>query len=134
MKFKFTLSNIVTAGAFVSVCTAASFVFAHGWMAPKNAAEIKTPLTHNSQTVSKGKELFLDNCASCHGDNGKGLSTEETGLKKHTPDLGKRLKSHSDGDFFWKIQNGRGEMPSFKDELTDKEIWEIIHFIRDEMK
>ncbi len=133
MKKKLSLKKIVTTGIALSVFTTISLVFAHEWMAPKTAAEIKNPVPQNEETITSGKELFLDNCAACHGDNGRGLSAEETGLEKSTPNLGKRLKSHSDGDFFWKIQNGRGEMPSFKDDLTDKEIWEIIHFIRGDM-
>lgn len=49
-----------------------------------------------------------------------------------TPNLKQRLKTHSDGDFFWKINEGRGQMPSFKDELSDEEKWYIINYIKQE--
>ena len=39
---------------------------------------------------------------------------------------------HPDGDFFWKIQEGRGDMPSFNDDLSEEQIWEIINYIRSE--
>ena len=31
-----------------------------------------------------------------------------------------------------KINEGRGELPSFKDELSDEEKWHIIYYIREE--
>lgn len=40
------------------------------------------------------------------------------------------VSSHADGDFFWNIQEGRGEMPAFNEDLTEMEIWSIISFIR----
>ena len=105
-------------------------VLAHSWMAPKDAAERQNPTPLNDVSVSRGKEIYLENCAYCHGDTIKGLSSSTTGLQKDTPDLIQRLKTHTDGDFHWKIQNGRDEMPSFKEDLSEKEIWDVINFIR----
>jgi len=107
-------------------------VMAHGWMAPKEAAEIKNPIVLDAESVRIGKEAYLDFCAACHGDNLEGLKAEEAGINIDTPNLKQRLKTHTDGDFFWKINEGRGEMPSFKDELSDEEKWQIIYYIRKE--
>jgi len=107
-------------------------VMAHGWMAPKEAAEIKNPIVLDAESVRIGKEAYLDFCAACHGDNLEGLKAEEAGLDIDTPNLKQRLKTHTDGDFFWKINEGRGEMPSFNDELSDDEKWHIINYIRKE--
>lgn len=107
-------------------------VMAHSWMAPKETAEIKNPVVSNVESATKGKEAYLDNCAACHGENLEGLKAEEAGLKIDAPNLKQRLKTHTDGDFFWKIDEGRGEMPSFKDELSDEEKWQIIYYIRKE--
>ena len=105
-------------------------LLAHSWMAPKDAAKKQNPTPLDQISTSKGKEIYANNCAYCHGDNVKGLSTEITGLQKNTPNLVMRLKTHTDGDFHWKIQNGKNEMPSFKDNLSEKEIWDVINFIR----
>lgn len=105
---------------------------AHGWMAPQEAAEMKTPIALEAESVRKGREIYLDKCAACHGDNAEGLEVGETGLEMETPNLKQRLKTHSDGDFFWKINEGRGQMPSFKDELSDEEKWYIINYIKQE--
>jgi len=37
---------------------------------------------------------------------------------------------HSDEDFAWKIVNGRGPMPSYKDTLTENQIWDLTNFIQ----
>ncbi len=103
---------------------------AHEWMAPKNEANRENPISKTADSVRLGKKLFLNNCAYCHGDNGSGMSADETGLKKSPPNLIKRLNNHTDGDFFWKIQHGRNEMPAFKDTLQDDDIWNIINFIK----
>ncbi len=37
---------------------------------------------------------------------------------------------HPDGDFAWKITNGRGPMPGWKGTLTDEQIWNVVNFIQ----
>jgi mono/diheme cytochrome c family protein len=105
---------------------------AHEWMAPKDAAGIKNPIVLNDTSVAEGQKIYSQNCAECHGDNLEGLSAEASGLEMAPPNLKKRIKSHSDGDFFWKIQHGRGDMPSFSDDLSEEQIWELINYIRSE--
>ena len=111
---------------------AASDLAAHGWMAPKEAAEMKNPIASDMESVRLGKEGYLNNCAACHGNNIEGMNADETGLDVDAPNLKQRLKTHTDGDFFWKINEGRGDMPSFKDEISDEEKWHILNYIRKE--
>jgi len=103
---------------------------AHSWMAPENEAKMKNPIQISDESTSNGQTLFTDLCLSCHGLGAVGLSKEETGFKKDTPNLSNRLKTHSDGDFHWKILNGKADMPSFKDELSEKEVWDVINYIK----
>ena len=99
-------------------------------MAPREEAALPNPVAMERRTLESGEATYRQHCAVCHGERVEGLSAAETGLSSDTPDLKKRLLSHTDGDFFWKIKNGRGEMPSFQDDLSDTQIWEVIHFIR----
>lgn len=103
---------------------------AHDWMAPKSAAAIENPVKQSDESVYRGQLLFRDNCAACHGEGAGGLSAKESGLAKATPDLPQRLVTHTPGDFFWKIQHGRGEMPAFDGELSDNDIWDVVNFIQ----
>jgi len=105
-------------------------LMAHGWTAPKEAAKTVNPVEQSTSSIDRGKETFLQLCAYCHGKNAQGQSAAEAELKVGPPNLVKRLAHHSDGDFHWKIQNGNEEMPSFRDDLSDGEIWDIINFIK----
>ena len=105
-------------------------VLAHEWMAPKEKAKEKNPVEMNQNSVQLGEKSYSGNCAYCHGNNAEGNDSKSIGLETNPPNLKKRIKSHSDGDFFWKIQNGRGEMPAFKDDLKTKEIWNIVNYLR----
>lgn len=103
---------------------------AHEWMAPKQAAERRNPVTADHDSLITGRALFLENCSSCHGENGEGNKAEDVGLKTNPPNLKAQIAAHSDGDFFWKIQHGRNEMPSFAEQLSSDEIWHIINYLR----
>lgn len=108
-----------------------SAAIAHEWMAPKKEAARPNPLENNSQVMDAGQKIYSQLCIDCHGNDARGLSPDITGLAEYTPDLQKTSKTHSDGDLFWKIKTGRGEMPSFMQNLDEEEIWSIIHFIND---
>lgn len=124
-------SGKVFFGAILASSLSMTTVFAHEWMAPDQAAERNNPIAATSESVTQGQELFVVNCAYCHGENGRGMTAEQAGLAESTPDLRKSLQRHSAGDLFWKVQNGRGEMPSFKKSLKEEEIWHIINFLQE---
>ncbi len=108
--------------------------FGHSWMAPEDAEKRNNPIKITTASINNGKALFIDRCSSCHGVEAVGVSKEKTGLKKDTPNLSNQLKTHSEGDFHWKIMNGKGDMPPFKDELSEKEVWDIINYIKTRIK
>jgi mono/diheme cytochrome c family protein len=105
-------------------------LLAHRWMAPKEAAQKQNPIPLNQVTGSSGKEIYTQNCAYCHGNNARGFSSEGTGLRKDTPNLIQALKNHTDGDLHWKIQNGKDAMPSFQEDLSENDIWNVINYIK----
>ena len=107
---------------------------AHSWKAPKEASKVQNPVEKSEQSINSGMKLYNQFCAGCHGRSIGGDESPKGSSKTVPPDLAKRAKHHSDGDFFWKIQHGRGDMPSFQDELQDKEIWDIINYIKSLVK
>jgi mono/diheme cytochrome c family protein len=117
---------------FILVTILAFDCMSHGWMAPKEAAEMKNPIALDAESARRGKAIYLENCAACHGENIEGMKAEDVGLGMDTPNLIERLNTHADGDFFWKIQQGKGDMPSFKDNLSENQIWDVINYIKHE--
>lgn len=103
---------------------------AHGWKAPAKAANRLNPVPKNKTTIKSGKQLFLKYCAACHGNNGQGGGILSSNLNPKPANLKERAGNHSDGDFAWKITNGRGSMPAFKDQLSENEIWQLTNFIQ----
>ena len=43
---------------------------------------------------------------------------------------GERVTTRSDGEIYWILTNGSGNMPRFGNLLTPEERWELILFIR----
>lgn len=105
-------------------------VSAHGWKAPKKAAGQINPLESCRKIIDSGKEVYGEFCAYCHGGNARGTPKEENDLETDPPNLKRRFKMHSDGDAFWKIQQGNNDMPSFKEDLKEEEIWSVILYIK----
>ncbi len=81
-------------------------------------------------TIEAGQQIYNNFCSACHGDNAEGGGRLDLDIQPVPPDLKTRLKGHSDGDFFWKVKNGRGNMPAFNEDLEDKKIWYLVTFIR----
>ncbi len=115
---------------FMLIFCLTALAFAHGWKAPEKKTNKKNPLKSDKIIIAKGGDLYTDFCMDCHGHDAKGKTAVDAGLETAPPDLRKRLEYHSQGDIFWKIQTGRNEMPSFKDDLSEEEIWQIILYIR----
>jgi mono/diheme cytochrome c family protein len=129
-------NNVKTRGILAGAVVAAALLFgntssmAHSWVAPQEAAKIANPVAPTPSSIDNGREPFLRFCARCHGLDAKGLPAAKTRLKHDTPDLLQRLTQHSDGDFHWKTKNGKDEMPSFADDLSDADIWDLINYLK----
>ena len=106
------------------------FVIAHGWKAPSDAAQRANPIRNNESSIQQGRQIYGDLCIGCHGVGGKGNGPIANNLNPQPANLVKRLKNHSEGDFFWKISKGRGPMPGFKDQLSERQIWQVINYIK----
>lgn len=122
MKHVRVLSIAALCGLAAAVGTAA----AHEWKAPEEVAELRNPMSVKEDTVTTGETLYRQHCNYCHGDDMRGMTAESAGLSTAAPDLIRNLKMHSEGGFFWKIREGRDDMPAFKETLTDDEIWSIV--------
>lgn len=99
-------------------------------MAPDDAARWKNPVAANAASIERGKKLFQANCASCHGAGGKGDGPAGAVLKPKPADLSTMAGQHPDGDFAWKIANGRGPMLAWKGVLSEVQIWDTVNFVQ----
>jgi Cytochrome C oxidase, cbb3-type, subunit III len=104
------------------------------WKAPDSAKTHKNPLEKfkgNAKITDLGKKLYAQQCATCHGDLGLGDGSSARFLEKQPRDLtSSPVQSETDGEIFWKIDNGNPPMPTFEEILTEKEMWMLVNYIR----
>ncbi len=102
------------------------------WPAPDAAAKKANPVKSSSESVSAGKSLWNQHCSSCHGKTGLGDGSKAAQLKTHPGDFSAAaFQSQSDGSIFYKIEEGRGDMPSFKKKIPEaNDVWDLVNFMR----
>jgi mono/diheme cytochrome c family protein len=96
-----------------------------------DAQKLKSPAAYSKKSIDRGRVIFLQNCTSCHGENGKAegsLIADATDLT--TPSLYK--SGTTEGEIFRSIRDGAGDqMPAFKSQLgSESDIWNLVNFIR----
>ncbi len=100
------------------------------WVSPEAATRRVNPIEPSAESVDRGAALFAGNCASCHGQKADGSGPAGVALNPRPPDLRRMSGVHPDGDFAWKIANGRGAMPAWKGTLREDQIWDVTNYIQ----
>jgi cytochrome c6 len=77
-----------------------------------------------SADLFKGKEVFSNYCVSCHGADGVAVHPMAPNFQR-----GEKLFV-SDLSLIQSISRGKGAMPSFGGILSDKEIMDVIAYLR----
>ncbi len=134
---KINLASFILIGAITGVITLL-FAFApmpqgkkEKWTAPAEADKKINPIAPDEKNLATGKDIFIKNCANCHGKKGKGDGPKSEELDKPVGDFTKEaFGKQSDGAIFWKITEGNKPMPSFKKEVTEEQRWLVINYIK----
>jgi mono/diheme cytochrome c family protein len=99
------------------------------WVAPERAGRQTDPTPPTANNIKHGRSLFQRECELCHGKAGHGDGMQAAYLTIKPADLASdRIQSQSDGAIFYKITEGRGQMPKAK--LNDTEKWAVIEYLR----
>ena len=90
------------------------------------------PVPADEVSIARGKQLFGINCQLCHGDTGEGNGPISAFLIKKKPaNLSSPIiQNLPDGTIFFVISNGFGFMPALNENLTVRERWDVVNFIR----
>ncbi|MDX8338379.1 cytochrome c [Draconibacterium sp. IB214405] len=113
---------------FIALIFFAQQGMAQEWLVPEDQKNVQNPSEYNLANVKKGKDLYLQNCKSCHGDPGKGNGLP---LVPPPPDIASDImQAQTEGEMFYKITHGRGGMPQFETTLSEDDRWRLVNYIR----
>lgn len=110
-------------------------VIMYGLPSPYNSARDSKPDTEAK--LWRGRAVFDQHCASCHGWSGQGNGPEAFALVPAPADLewlARTPKSRSQAYIYWSIAEGgrafESEMPAFKQVLSKEDIWAATAYLR----
>lgn len=99
---------------------------------PAEAAHRVNPTKPTAKSLAHGKKSYRYDCAMCHGDKGDGKGEIATSVKLKMGDFTDpaTLKNRTDGELFYIIKNGHGQMLPEGDRIKPTELWNIVNYIR----
>lgn len=106
------------------------------WPVPKENAERKNPVPATSKNIDKGRTIYSQSCAFCHGDkgDGKGPGAEELNVETTNFIDGQLMNETTDGELFYRISQGRLPMPAYGVKYNEQQRWTIVLYLREMTK
>lgn len=131
MKKKATLIVLIT-GLIAAGFTLKMNIQPKPWPVPAADKAKKNPVASNAESLKAGKTLWSRHCKSCHGTNGLGDGSKAPQLKTEPGDFSlPAFQSQTDGEMFYRLSEGRKDMPAFNKKIPDEEDrWSLVNFIR----
>ena len=97
---------------------------------PVKAARELNPVKPTPESIAEGKKIYTYDCATCHGISGDGKTDIAKDLK--IPDLTDPTlqKDRTDGELFYILKNGHGDMPPEGDRAKPERLWDLVNYVR----
>jgi mono/diheme cytochrome c family protein len=126
------LVPFVSAGLFALSFSTPYRPLQERWEAPAAADSLYNPFLIEPLTLPQAQEVYTLYCASCHGKKGEanGPDTDKLAVKMLSFQ-DERVRNQSPGALYWKITEGRGEMPSFKGKISEEQKWQLVEYVTD---
>lgn len=101
------------------------------WKVPERAARKKNPLVAEPDCAAVGRNFYMQECAACHGEKGRGDGVAADNLDPKPRDFtATSVARESDGALFWKIGEGHRPMPGFSQTISEDGRWHIVCYLR----
>lgn len=100
---------------------------------PAEAARMVNPVKPTPESLAHAKKLYGYDCALCHGTNGDGKGDAVADMKLQMKDYTNpaTLKDMTDGELFYIIRNGKGQMPAEEvGRAKDDDVWNMVVLVR----
>jgi mono/diheme cytochrome c family protein len=118
--------------AFIAISIVLAVLQNREWVVPEEAKKLKNPIAPSAAAMGSARLIYLDKCAECHGETGKGDGPQG---KMYDPPPGnltdaKHMSTRTDGELFYQISRGRKPMPAFKKRLSEEQRWQLVLLVR----
>ncbi len=101
---------------------------------PADGSLPENPVPADPASLAWGERLFNIHCAVCHGQQGHGDGPVAKYFQPPASDVADltedRIVSHEDGLIYLIITQGFQGMPSLAENLTPRERWDVINYLR----
>lgn len=113
----------------LSLILTGALVFLLGLIVSASPSRLFNTTTTTASETSAA-ELFSQNCARCHGKDGraKGFKAKAVGARNLTD--AQWQERASDERIFNSINNGKGKMPAYVKKLSEAEINSLVTYVR----
>ena len=142
MKPFLILSSVLLTGAIASLLQAqqaatpappvASPAAPAAFSVPLEAVNQVNPMKPNAESLARAKKIYGYECALCHGEDGGGNGDLAKNMKAKMPDFRdpSTLKGQTDGELFYIIKNGKGEMEGEGQRVKLENTWDLVNYLR----
>lgn len=90
------------------------------------------PVKSTAEGRAHAAKMYGYDCAMCHGANGNGKGDLAAQLKLDLKDWTDpaALQTKTDGELFYIIKNGEGQMPAEGDRAKTDDLWNMVVLVR----
>ncbi len=99
---------------------------------PADAVKQANPTKSTPESIAGGKKWWGYDCAMCHGKDGDGKGDIAEDMKLKVTDFTNpaTLKDRTDGELFYIIKNGKGDMPPEGKRMKPEGLWDLVNYVR----
>jgi mono/diheme cytochrome c family protein len=99
---------------------------------PAEDAKRVNPVKPVASSIADGKHLYESQCLMCHGKDGDGKGDLAVDMKLNLRDFrdAATFKESTDGELFYIISKGKGDMPGAADRLSPTQCWNLVNYVR----
>jgi mono/diheme cytochrome c family protein len=94
---------------------------------------LTNPVPADAVSLQRGELLFSFHCAVCHGPAGQGDGSVTVFWRddaRRPANLTEdRLKEYPDGILYSVVTQGLGGMPPLRENMTERQYWDVINFV-----
>jgi mono/diheme cytochrome c family protein len=85
----------------------------------------------STEVLTRGSFIFATYCQICHGSTGLGDGPVAKRGVPPPPSLQSEIiKAMPDGQLYFIISNGKGNMPPYRAQIQRDDRWKVIHYIK----